>query len=212
MAGPAPLSRSDFAAACSVSRETLERFDAYLELLTRWQARINLVGPKTLEDPWRRHFLDCAQLVPLIPEDAKTTLDLGAGAGFPGLVIAICGIRGVTLVERDQRKAAFLREATRITGTRAMILASPAQRLPPQSFDVVTARALAALPELLRLASPFIGPSTRCLFLKGAKVENELTEAAKRWHMKPKLLKSLTESAGYVLQLEGIRDARRRQP
>jgi 16S rRNA (guanine527-N7)-methyltransferase len=208
---PPPLGRAGFAATCRVSRETLDRLDAHLALLARWQTRINLVGSTTLRDPWRRHVLDSIQLLPLIPQGARTILDLGSGAGFPGLVLAICGVAGVTLVERDQRKAAFLREAARITATQATILAVPAERLPPQVFDLVTARALAPLPELLQLAHPFLGPGSRCLFLKGAQVENELTRAAKSWRMKPKLLRSQAESAGFVLQLEGISHAGRRQ-
>jgi 16S rRNA (guanine527-N7)-methyltransferase len=211
VADAAPLGKAGFAAACDVSRETLDRLDAYLSLLARWQARINLVGAATLRDPWRRHMLDSAQLLPLVPETAHSTLDVGSGAGFPGLVLAICGVRGVTLVERDQRKAAFLREAARITATPVTILTAPAERLTPRPFDVVTARALAPLPDLLTLARPFLGPTSRCLFLKGARVENELTEAAKSWTMKPKLVKSRAESAGFVLQLEGITHAGRRQ-
>lgn len=210
MTDAAPLGRAGFAAACDVSRETLDRLESLLELLVRWRARINLVGRGTLIDPWRRHLLDSAQLVRLVPPTARTTLDLGAGAGFPGLVLAILGVGDVTLVERDQRKAVFLREAARITETQVTIIAAAAESLSPQPFDVVTARALAPLPDLLRLAHPFLGPGSRCLFLKGAQVENELTEAAKSWRMKPKLVRSRAASTGFVLQLEGISHAGRR--
>lgn len=212
MPDEAPLGREAFATALDVSRETLARFDAYLDLLVRWQARFNLVGRQTLRDPWRRHFLDSAQLAARVPKHAQALVDLGSGAGFPGLVLAILGVPGVTLVERDQRKAVFLKEAARVTDTPAAIVAGPAEALGRRSFDVVTARALAPLPILLRLAAPLLAPGGICLFLKGAQVENELTQAAKDWKMQPKLFRSCTDSAGVVLQLEGITHAGRRQP
>ena len=112
---PEPLDAWGFAEIFPVSRETLARFEAYAELLTRWSARINLIGRDTVADLWRRHFLDSAQLRPLVPDDTQSLIDLGSGAGFPGLVLAILGVPGIELVEADSRKAAFLREAARVT-------------------------------------------------------------------------------------------------
>ena len=110
-----PLSREEFGAQLHVSRETLERLTVYLELLCRWQPAINLVGAATLADPWRRHFLDCGQLAARIPAGATRLVDLGSGAGFPGMVLAILGVRGVDVIESDRRKAQFLREVARAT-------------------------------------------------------------------------------------------------
>src|SRR5437660_9171448 len=135
------LSPAEFAAATGVSRETLPRLDAYAELLRRWSPRINLVAASTLDDLWRRHFLDSAQLLPLIPAAARNLVDLGSGAGFPGLVLAILGVPGVELVEADARKCAFLREAARTAGATVRIHQARIDSLPARAFDVITARA-----------------------------------------------------------------------
>src|SRR5579871_4207633 len=187
-----PLGAAGFAEHFPVSRETLARLEAYVELLVRWAARINLVGRNTLTDLWRRHILDSAQLQPLVPEAARSLIDLGSGAGFPGLVLAILGIGGVELVEADSRKAAFLREAIRITA------------VPPHAVDVVTARALAPLDRLLDLAAPFIGPDTVCLFPKGEHVVEELTLARKGWTMTSVMRDSIADPRGVVLCLKGV--------
>ena len=111
----------DFRQVSGVSRETLERLRIYEALLRKWQAKINLVGPATLDDAWRRHFLDSAQLFPLLPANAQVVVDLGSGAGFPGLVLAVMGVPTVHLIESDLRKAAFLREVARETATPAIV-------------------------------------------------------------------------------------------
>src|SRR5271155_95056 len=115
------LDPQSFAALSGVSRETLARLEAYAELLLRWSARINLVGANTLDDFWRRHFLDSAQILAHVPEGTQSLADLGSGAGFPGLVLAILGVKGVELIEADARKCAFLREAARIAAAPALI-------------------------------------------------------------------------------------------
>src|SRR5438128_2737225 len=134
----APLSVAEFAAETGVSRETLARLDAYAELLRQWAPRINLVAASTLADSWRRHFLDSAQLLPLIPPEARSLIDLGSGAGFPGLVLAIIGVPGVELVEADARKCAFLREAARIAAAPVRIHNTRIESVPAHAVDVVT--------------------------------------------------------------------------
>src|SRR4029077_7870540 len=166
-----------FAGLTGVSRETLERLEAYAELLRRWSGRINLVSRNTLGDLWRRHFLDSAQLEPLLPEKARSLVDLGSGAGFPGLVLAIVGVPGVELIESDARKAVFLREAARIANASVKIVDSRIEMAKPHPVDVVTARACAPLDKLLPLTQRFTGPKTVCLFLKGEHAEEELTAA-----------------------------------
>ncbi|MGH7060988.1 MAG: 16S rRNA (guanine(527)-N(7))-methyltransferase RsmG, partial [Stellaceae bacterium] len=163
---PEPLGPQGFAALVPVSRETLARLEAYVELLGRWSARINLVGRDSLADSWRRHILDSAQVLPLVPDGARNLIDLGSGAGLPGLVLAILGMPAVELIESDIRKCAFLREAARVTGTEVAISRSRIEARVPQPVDVVTARALAPLDRLLGLAAPFLGTGSVCLFLK----------------------------------------------
>ncbi|MEX0808804.1 MAG: 16S rRNA (guanine(527)-N(7))-methyltransferase RsmG [Dongiaceae bacterium] len=207
----------------NVSRETdgdfLTILDSYATLLAKWQARINLVGPATLPDLWRRHFLDSAQLLPLIPAPlpdggATTLVDLGSGAGFPGLVLAI--LRPdlvVTLIESDGRKATFLAEAARATlgpaaKDRVTVLRARAESLDPIPADLVTARALAPLARLLALAEPWLSAETLCLFPKGADAAAELTEAHKGWTMTLAEHPSLTDPRATILE---IRHASRRQ-
>jgi 16S rRNA (guanine527-N7)-methyltransferase len=171
------LNAQGFAEIFPVSRETLARLEAYAELLTQWSARINLIGRGTVADLWRRHILDSAQLRPFISDTVKSVIDLGSGAGFPGLVLAILGVPGIELVEADSRKSAFLREAVRITETDLLIRPCRIEAVPAHSVDVVTARACAPLDRLLGLAEPFLARGSECLFLKGERVEQELTLA-----------------------------------
>jgi 16S rRNA (guanine527-N7)-methyltransferase len=200
----APLGPQGFARVFPVSRETLARLEAYADLLILWSARINLVGRATIADLWRRHILDSAQLYPLIPEAARSLIDLGSGAGLPGLVLAILGAPGVELIEADSRKFAFLREAARVTGTEATIRPCRIQAVAPHPADVVTARACAPLDELLGLAERFIAPHTLCLFLKGERFGQELTEAHKRWTMRASVEPSLSDRRGVILRLQQV--------
>jgi 16S rRNA (guanine527-N7)-methyltransferase len=199
-----PLGPQGFAELIPVSRETLARLEAYADLLTRWSARINLIGADTLADLWRRHILDSAQLHHFVPSTAQTLIDLGSGAGLPGLVLGILGVPGVELVEADSRKAAFLREAARITAAAVTIRPCRIQAVPPHTADVVTARACAPLDRLLDLAAPFLGPDTLCLFPKGERFNEELTLAGKAWTMKTSVEQSLSDRRGVVLRLQQV--------
>jgi 16S rRNA (guanine527-N7)-methyltransferase len=203
MAEP-PLSREAFAASLGVSRETLDRLTVYLDLLHRWQRAINLVGPATLADPWRRHILDSAQLLTHLPAGTTSLVDLGSGAGFPGMVLTVLGVPGVVLIESDRRKAQFLREVARATGTEVTVRAERIENLAGWPADVVTARALAPLPRLLPLAERFLEADSVCLFLKGYNAERELTQALKSWHMVPEMFASLSAPTGTVLKLRGV--------
>ena len=200
----ASLGPKGFADLVPVSRETLARLEAYVDFLTRWSVRINLVGRDTLADLWRRHILDSAQLHRFIPSTAKTLIDLGSGAGLPGLVLAILGVAGVELVEADSRKAAFLREAARVTDADVTIRPCRIQAVPPHPADVVTARACAPLDRLLDLAAPFLAPDTLCLFLKGQRFNEELTLARKAWTMNVSVEQSLSDRRGVVLRLQQV--------
>lgn len=195
-----------FAAAADVSRETLERLKAMDAVFLDWASRHNLVARSTIETRWERHYLDSAQLAALLPEGAKNLADMGSGAGFPGLVLAaLLAEKGVavTLIESTGKKAAFLREAGAAMGL-ATLKVIPDRiesvKLEPKP-DVVTARALARLDKLLAYGAGIAGKNARYYFLKGQDVEDELTEAAKSWHMKVLRHPSRTSPQGVILEI-----------
>lgn len=181
-----------------------ERLQTFAELLARWNTRINLIAPMDLPHVWERHILDSMQLAALLPETWEDLVDLGSGAGFPGIVLAIVTGRRVHLVEPDQRKGAFLREAVRATGVEAQVhpLRAEHVRLPPAA--VITARAVAPLHRLLALAAPMLAPDGVCLFPKGRTVEDELTAASREWHMQIERFPSRTSQAATILRLRKI--------
>jgi 16S rRNA (guanine527-N7)-methyltransferase len=202
--GGGPLTAESFAKLANVSRETLDRLCIYVELLTSWNRRINLVGRNTIGDVWRRHILDSAQLYPLIPRESRSLVDLGSGAGLPGLVLSIFGVPNCHLIDSDGRKAAFLREAIRVTNTDATVHLARLDRAKAPRADVVTARALAPLAELVEISQRFLKPGGICLFLKGRSVEEELTEMAKRWKIPVERCPSLSDPLGSIIRLEAI--------
>ena len=196
----------EFAAATNVSRETLARLKAYAGLLTDWNSRHNLVSARSLEDLWRRHFWDSAQLAPLIPSDSKSLADLGSGAGFPGLVLAelLRGRVRATLFEATSKKCEFLKAAAQRMELPVFVENRRMEEAAPHRFDVITARACAPLPKLLAYAQYFSGPNSVCLFLKGQNVGAELTEAHKSWRMKVRQIPSLTDPSGMILELREL--------
>lgn len=198
---------ADFREWTGVSRETLERLKQYAALLAKWQSAINLVSADTLPDLWWRHMVDSAQLWPLLPSETKVLIDLGSGAGFPGLVLAIMGVPKVHLVEADGRKATFLREAARVALPRDQAVTVHAKRLEvlsPFKVDAITSRGLAPLSVLLRYAIDFLGPQTVCLFPKGARADQELTEAGKEWRMRVERVPSVTDPKATILRVSEI--------
>ncbi len=191
-------------AAAALAPEISLRLERFASLLARWNRRINLVSPGDLTKLWPRHICDSLQLAAHVPPGVPI-IDLGSGAGFPGLILAIRTGNPVTLIEADTRKAAFLREAARETSTQVTILNARIEDATPAAACIVTARALAPLPTLLHWATPLLLPSGSCLFLKGKSVEDELTEAATRWHMTIKRIPSRTDPDGVILALSHIR-------
>ncbi len=200
------MTASQFAAATGATRQQLQGLKIHAELLAKWQRRINLVGRRSLADVWRRHFLDSAQLSALLPARPGTLLDLGSGAGFPGLFLAVIAGWDVHLVESDGRKCAFLAEVNRATQAGAVIHNGRIENLEPFAADIVTARACAPLAELLAYAEPFVAghKKTLCFFHKGRKAEEELTAARKEWHMKVAKIKSRLDPSGVILKVEGM--------
>lgn len=185
----------------------MERLATYLATLETWQKKINLVGKGTLTDPWRRHFLDSAQLLPLLPPDARVLVDLGSGAGFPGLVLAAMTDLEVHLIDSDTRKGVFLREAARAMGVAAHVHTGRIETVDPVPADVITSRALAPLDRLLSYAHPFRKAGTTCLFLKGKTVEDELTVAAKEWTMSAVTIPSRTDPAARIVEISAFHPA-----
>ena len=169
---------AEFASLLGVPRETMANLESYAQLLERWNRSINLVGRDTMSDLWRRHFLDSAQLMAFLPPAPagrpRRLIDMGSGAGFPGLVLSLLGAGEVHLVESDRRKCAFLREVARTTGARVQVHPVRIEHLENLKADVVTARALAPLDRLLDYAQNLLLPGGVCLFLKGRTVEREL--------------------------------------
>jgi 16S rRNA (guanine527-N7)-methyltransferase len=197
-----------------VSRETRDQLEALVHTLGRWQKAVNLVGKATLEDIWVRHILDSAQLTPLIPKTAKRLVDLGSGGGFPGLVLA--AMRPdlqVTLIEADARKGAFLGEAGRRMSLKTLpkVIISRIEAAPAVQADVVTARALAPLGQLLAWAAPHRGDTAICLFHKGKGWQAELTGAMKDWDIVAQPFSSVTDRDAVLLRIsqfsaKGLRD------
>ncbi len=189
----------------NVSRETLDKFQAYLTLLEKWQRRINLVSHSTLADAWQRHILDSGQLAAYYPSQTRHILDVGSGAGFPGLVLAIMGGVTVDLVESDQRKAVFLSTVIRELGLPAKVHNQRIETMHNLYPDVITARALASVSNLLKLIEIQLSPKCVCLFLKGASVEDELTNLQSYSTMEFTTHSSLSGSTGVVLELKNAR-------
>lgn len=193
-----------------VSRETTERLDRFVATLLDWQQRMNLISRSSEAAVWTRHVADSLQLHPLAPE-ARVWADLGSGAGFPGLVIA-CALADrpgaeVHLVESNGKKAAFLRDAAQAIGAPATVHQMRIEEFlekTVQTFDVVTARALAPLPQLLPMAYPLLRKGALGLFPKGQDVGSELTEAAKYWNVKSELVQSRTDARGQIVVVRGL--------
>lgn len=200
--------RSNALKLTPVSRETGEQLDRFVELFLRWQSAVQLVAKSTLPQLWTRHVADSLQLLDLAA-GAKVWADLGSGGGFPGVVLAIAlkekpGAQ-VHLIESDQRKSAFLREAVRALELPAMIYVKRIEEVDPAALpglEAVTARALAPMPALLQLAAPFLETGAKGLFMKGANVENELTEATKSWKIQSTIVPSKTDAAGRIVIVE----------
>jgi 16S rRNA (guanine527-N7)-methyltransferase len=188
-----------------VSRETWARLDGLVALLLKWQDTTNLVAPSTLAEIWTRHIADSLQLLTIAPK-ARAWIDLGSGGGFPGLVVA-CAMAEhsagkIDLVESNQKKSAFLREAIRILGVPAIVHARRIEDFVDttvQSFDVVSARALAPLEKLIGYASPLLKTGAIGLFPKGQGVEDELTAASKSWTIEADLVPSVTDPQARIV-------------
>jgi 16S rRNA (guanine527-N7)-methyltransferase len=197
----------------SVSRETIAALQAFEAEVRRWNPTVNLVSRASLDHMWERHIDDSAQLLQACPREATRWVDLGSGGGFPGLVIAIIAREllpnlKVTLVESDQRKAAFLRQTAQKLGVSVEIQAKRIESLPPQEADVLSARALAPLPELLGIACPHLNADGVALFPKGSRHAEEVSEARRSWYFDLDHLPSLSNPDAALLIIRKIHRAK----
>ncbi len=201
----APMTEEEFQNALNVPRETMDKLIVYSELLKKWQKSINLVSNSTLTDMWRRHFFDSAQLIEYIPDKEDiAVLDLGSGAGFPGLVLSILGVGEVHLVEAVGKKCSFMNQVIRETGIKARVHNQRIENMDPFPVDLITSRACADLEKLLDLTAKFRSEKTKCLFLKGGRFEEEITLARKKYALEVKKYASKTEESGMILSLSNI--------
>jgi 16S rRNA (guanine527-N7)-methyltransferase len=192
----------------AVSRESWLRVEKFVALLLTWQERINLISPASIPFMWERHVIDSLQLLPLLPTQAKSFVDLGSGSGFPALPLAIASGLEVHVCESNNKKAAFLREALRVTGCKGSVHSERLNgEVAPGAFpkiELVTARALAPLVELLSLAKPFLDNGAQALFHKGQDIDQELTQAQKYWRIQHTKHASLTDSQAIILAVQEI--------
>ncbi|GHF15583.1 ribosomal RNA small subunit methyltransferase G [Kordiimonas sediminis] len=207
----AVYSSDDLQRDLNVPRETMAHLETYAALLTKWQKAKNLVSNSTLPDMWRRHFLDSAQLVPFLTDRFSTDskiVDIGSGAGFPGLVLAVMGVGHVHLVESNGKKCSFMNEVNRQTGAGAVIHNDRIEELDPFEADIISSRACARVKQLMDWARPFLKETTEFWLLKGESVDDELTEAQLFWNMQVETFDSLSEPSGVIVRLYQVSEKR----
>ena len=188
----------------AVPRETHQRLQVLVDVVQRWNPTINLVAEGDTSHMWSRHILDSLQLMKFLPERCGTAADLGSGAGFPGLVLAIASGVPFHLIEADRRKAAFLMHAAHLTEAPVTVHAQRIEDWGLRNMDLVTSRALAPLDRLLGYAWPILAPDGLCLFLKGAAVSLELSEAQAHWKMRVTRVASRSQVGGELLCIDKI--------
>jgi len=201
---PKVLRETFLSADLAVSRETLGCLREFVSLLLSWNRTINLVAKGDESAVWERHIADSLALVPLLPPDLSSAIDIGSGAGLPGLVLSIATKRTFHLVESDRRKATFLREAIRVTQAPAIVHPARVETADLVPAPLITARAAAPLVTLLRWSARLLAPNGVCIFPKGGGVEGELTAAAKEWNMRIERFRSLTDSSATILRISEL--------
>ncbi|UTW55478.1 16S rRNA (guanine(527)-N(7))-methyltransferase RsmG [Kordiimonas sp. SCSIO 12610] len=201
---------TDFQSTTNVSRETLDRLIGYADLLAKWQKAKNLVSNSTIDDMWLRHFFDSAQLYIQMKNSfdtmPETLLDIGSGAGFPGLVLGAMGIENVHMVESNGKKCSFMSQVARQMGINAVIHNERIEKIDPFSVDIITSRACAKITQLLEWSEPFLGNSgIEMWLLKGQTSQEELTEAETYWTMDKECFESKTEVGANIIRLWNIK-------
>ena len=192
----------DIISKLNVSRETISRLEAHMALVEKWQSRVNLVSRSSVGDMWMRHVLDSAQLAAFIPPGDARIMDVGSGAGFPGVVLGIMRDVKLELVESDGRKAAFLEAAVKEFGLNATIHNARVEAMAPTGADIITARALAPMPRLLKFLDAHLKPGVRCLLHKGERVHEDLAKVGNPRNLSFNLHPSLTNPNSFVVEVE----------
>ena len=197
--------------ALNVSRETMDRLEQFVDLVKKWTKAINLIAPGTVGDIWTRHIVDSAQVYHLAPDHWKTWTDIGSGGGFPGLVVAILDQkeRQITLIESDQRKCLFLKTVKRELGLNVSVEQVRIERAEVEPADIVSARALSALPSLLGACDQLLKHTGTAIFPKGGTFQEELDQARLHWQFDVVEHQSQTHQDGRVLEISRIQ---RREP
>ena len=192
--------------AIQFSKETKEKLNIYSFILKDWQKKINLVSDSTLENMWERHFLDSAQLYSLLPKQEKGSVvyDVGTGAGFPGMILAIMGRKDIVLCESSKKKCTFLEEVKKQTHTKVIIDNIRAELLPSNTANSVIARAVKPLEGLLKIAKPLINRKGLCIFPKGVNWKKELSIAEKFFHIDYDLVQSITSKESFIFVIKNI--------
>ena len=199
------MERDAFFNSITVSHETVQKLEHYAELLAEWNQKFNLVADSTLPQIWTRHFLDSAQLYRLLPHHTSSLADMGSGAGFPGLVLAIMGVPAVHLIESIGKKVAFLKHVVAELKLPVTVHQERIEKLKIVKADVVTARALGSLGDLLTYGVLVGKPNATMLFMKGRAADTELTEARKSWTFDCQQVKSLSDESGSILSIHNAR-------
>ncbi len=192
-----------------VSRETIARLEQFQQMLKKWNQAINLVSKQSLDDTWKRHIVDSAEIYSESSENTRTWADLGSGGGFPGIVVAIIArelhpSRTFKLIESDSRKAAFLSLAVRALDLRVAVLNDRIEKVPPLQADILSARALAPLKTLCGYAVQHLDKAGTALFQKGINFAEEIADAKKQWRFQCNVIASKTRSGSVILQLNEI--------
>ena len=204
------LARDPFLAERNVSRETEDRLLAYVDLLGKWTRKINLISKGSVSDIWERHILDSVQIYDLAPNTFSLWVDIGSGGGLPGVVVAALAAQfapdaRIAMIESDQRKAAFLRTALRELGLSGDVLASRIDAVPPMGADVLSARALAPLDQLLAFAENHLKPGGTAIFPKGKTAEQEIADASTNWLFQIEKHASMTDAEARILVIKDIK-------
>ncbi len=189
----------------NVSRETFSRFRIHLENLEKWQKKTNLVSRETIPDAWHRHILDSYQLTLIISDKTKKIIDIGSGAGFPGMILAYCGYSNVHLVESNKKKILFLKEIARINHAQVKIHHQKIQDFKSPNTDIIISRALSSLKNLFELSEPFTQKTTSCIFLKGQNYNQEINEANIDWSFDYHTAPSITSSQSHIIIATNIK-------
>lgn len=187
----------DFIKFIDVPRETFSRLQDYVNLLKKWQERINLISDSTVLDIWKRHIIDSGQLMKYLSV-SDGVIDIGSGAGFPGLVLAILGIKSVTLIESDSRKVAFLKEAARVVGVKISIVCDRVENVALNGFDVITARGFAPIKDILYIVGSLLKTGHKLILLKGKDCLSEIENARQNWSFDYTNYPSITDKSGVI--------------